>query len=92
MSPDKDEIYFDELGNEIHLNDLLRVYHFRGARKRRYYMYKVAIIKDGFWYGKDYSCDHTYVLMGMADKVTRIIKGTRVIARGDAMEDVKIGK
>lgn len=90
MPPDKDTIYFDELGNEIHLNDLLRVYHFMGARKRKYYMYKVAIIKDGYWYGKNYSSDHTYVLMGMADKETKVIRGTRVISRGNPEEDFKI--
>lgn len=90
MRPEKDTMYLDELGNEIHLNDLLRVYHFTGARKRRHYMYKVAIIKDDYWQGKDYTSDHIYMLKWTADKETRIIKGTRVISRGNPMEDFKI--
>jgi len=85
----KDRMYFDELGNEIHEGDLLRVYHFTGARKRAYFMYKVARVIHGYWYGREYNSDHTYRLKAVADKETGIIKGTRVIFRNKWDEDYK---
>jgi len=84
-----DRMYFDELGNEIHEGDLLRVFHFVGVRKRIYFMYKVARLKDGHWYGCDYNNDHTYLLKIVADKETGIIKGTRIINRAKWDEDFK---
>lgn len=34
---------FDEHGREIHVGDVLKVFHFIGSRRKRHYMYKQAI-------------------------------------------------
>jgi len=31
---------YDKTGREIFINDVLKVFHFTGARRKRYYMYK----------------------------------------------------
>lgn len=90
--------YYDELGNEIHEGDLLRVYHFRGSRKRKYYMYHIAIKenwdKDGVWWAaKDYYREGNkghYRLCAIANEDTGIIRGTRVVARKRWDETFKI--
>ncbi len=40
---------YDKTGREVMLNDVLKVFHFRGARRKRYYMYKqvLDVICDG---------------------------------------------
>jgi len=89
MSELKDRMYYDELGNEIHEGDLLRVFHFIGLRRRVYFMYKVARLKEGYWYGCDYNSNHSYLLKGQATPDTGIIKGTRIINRHKWDEDFK---
>lgn len=39
---------FDKNGREIMVGDVLKVYHFTGARKKRHYMYKQVIGIDMF--------------------------------------------
>jgi hypothetical protein len=41
-------IIIDRNGREIMPGDLLKTFHFFGARKKRYYLYHVATIKEGF--------------------------------------------
>lgn len=83
MTPE--EPYYDESGNKIEENDLLRVFHFIGARKKKYYMYKVAILVEGYWYGLDvHDRTHKYRLRAVAKD--NVIAGTQVLrpARHDA--------
>lgn len=40
--------YYDAKGYPVFAGDVLKVFHFRGARRKKYYMYKVA--KE--WQGK----------------------------------------
>jgi hypothetical protein len=41
----------DKNGIPIEECDILKVFHFIGARKKKYYMYKMAILRDGKLYG-----------------------------------------
>lgn len=36
----------DSKNREVMLGDVLKVFHFIGARRKRYYMYKVAALKN----------------------------------------------
>lgn len=40
----------DKFGIEIEECDILKVYHFTGARRKKYYMYKMAVLWDGKLY------------------------------------------
>ena len=42
----KDNTYYDKNGKQILVGDLLKVFHFRGARRKKYYMYQVAVMED----------------------------------------------
>lgn len=74
--------YFDENGLEIKEFAVIRVFHFIGARKKRHYMYKwVRIVEIGNskrWVALHLTNDTNdyYQLSWVADKETRIIKGT----------------
>lgn len=37
------EVCRDKYGREIVIGDIVKVYHFTGARRKRYYMYKQAL-------------------------------------------------
>jgi hypothetical protein len=103
MNKDRD-FYYDERWNEIHEGDLLRVWHFRGRRKRIYYMYHIAIkqnisktgttFQDNYWWaGKDYNRNDGkghYWLKAMANPETGVIKGCRVIARAKWDESFRL--
>lgn len=83
-----EEPYFDEKGIEIKENDLLRVYHFTAAqRRKKHYMYKIATLREikgnKWWAGKDYCSDHHYWLKAAADKETRVIRGTVIVCEQD---------
>lgn len=79
----KDGPYYDESGNEIYENDLLRLNHFIGARRKRYYMYKIAVLIEGYWYGLDvHDRKHRYRLIATA--TDNKISGTQVIARAES--------
>ena len=79
---------YDIKGIPLHEFDIYRIEHFRAAHRRRIcYMYKVARVVDGRWYGYDLggvvlsqraNC-HRY-LIGESDKF-EIIDGQ--IERGD---------
>ena len=42
---------YDARGIPIYAGDLLRAVHFRDARGKRYYLYHVAVMRDGCLYG-----------------------------------------
>jgi hypothetical protein len=42
---------FDKNGVAIEPNDVLKVYHFTGARRKKHYMYKLAVLWKGELYG-----------------------------------------
>lgn len=42
---------YDKHGKEIHEFDLLKVFHFTGARRKKHYMYKWVSVKMGHLYG-----------------------------------------
>ncbi len=37
------KIFYDSVGNELKPGDIIRMFHFVGARKRKHYMYKKFI-------------------------------------------------
>lgn len=37
----------DKYNREIEKYDLIKIFHFIGARNKRYYMYKLAVIRNG---------------------------------------------
>lgn len=41
----------DKNGVEIEEFDILKVFHFIGARRKRHYMYKMAVVREGRLYG-----------------------------------------
>lgn len=46
----KHTLPIDKNGYEIRPGDVLKVYHFTGARRKQYFMYKIAHEIDGFLY------------------------------------------
>jgi len=83
--------YYDNNGVEIQEGDLLKIYHFRHyLRRRKMYMYHVAILQDWgeaglFWAGKVYHREgkkghYTFRAVANSD---RILKGFEVIAKVD---------
>lgn len=40
---DQNQLLYDKTGRQIEVGDIVKVFHFVGARKKRYYMYKQAI-------------------------------------------------
>jgi len=83
--------YYDKNGVEIQEGDLLKVYHFRHyLRRRKMYMYHVAVIEQDHWGGKEYYADKShYWLKAVADK-DRIIKGTEIIFKQDWENEEKL--
>lgn len=83
---EKEEPYFDEKGTEIKEFAVIRVFHFIGARRKRYYMYKWVRLKEFngklYWIAMHLTNDKEtswYNLRAAADKETRIIKGTLIV-------------
>lgn len=87
--------YFDKCGNEIHEGDLLEVEHFRGRRKRKYFMYHIAVIwidpKTGlkWWQGRGYNKDKAHYNFCAMTK-NGVISACRVINRAKWDEDFSI--
>lgn len=80
--------YIDEIGNEIHEGDLIQVFHFIGARRRKYYMYHIVELQRFpgeemmYWAGRDWAADKPhYRLKSVAKPVSRQINGTRILDR-----------
>jgi len=83
--------YFDENGKEIKEFALLKIYHFLGVNKqgrgrKHYYMYKWVRLREfkgkKYWIAMHLNNDKNsnyYNLRAVADKQTRIIKGTEII-------------
>lgn len=44
---------YDKNRRPIYPGDVLKVYHFTGARRKKHYMYKLAIEEMGYFYGID---------------------------------------
>lgn len=42
----KDNTYYDKNGKQILVGDLLKVFHFIGARRKKHYMYQVVVMED----------------------------------------------
>lgn len=74
----------DETGMIIHPRDILKVFHFIGARRKKHYMYKWVILKDGELYaqhsGKLEPHEDGYWLWPQMHKDGRI-KGTEILSR-----------
>lgn len=87
--------YFDMYGNEIQEADLLKVWHFREAHRRKiHYMYHIATLEEFngklYWGAKEYHRTENkghYNLRAVANKETRIINGCQVIDSKDAFRD-----
>lgn len=47
--PTKWSPFHDKKGVPVCAGDLLKTYHFTGARGKRYYLYHVAVHEDGHW-------------------------------------------
>lgn len=68
----------DKNGREIHDNDVIKVFHFEGARRKKHYMYKlVRRTQDGTLWGMHLSKlnpgeSRGYSLLFYADKGGRI--------------------
>jgi len=77
--------YYDQNGKEIKEYSLLKMYHFTGARRKRYYMYKWVKIKKYIGAGEHYICEHLdgsnswFSLRSIADPETRIINSCEII-------------
>lgn len=98
----KDVDLYDETGVKIQDGDLLQVFHFvHYIRREKQYMYKIAKLIDGYWYGVDLrsiisdftenSTDHhKYHLSSQCDE-RGIIRGTRIIQKQDvfAMDELR---
>ena len=88
---DIEEPYFDEKGREIKEFAVLKVYHFfgvneQGRGRKHYYMYKWVRLKEHkgkkYWVAMHLTNDREtsyYNLRAVADKQTRIIKGTEIV-------------
>ncbi len=62
MNLHNSKIVYDKRGIEVCVGDVLKVFHFTGGRRKKYYMYKIAVIRDGYLLaadavqlGKDYT-------------------------------------
>jgi hypothetical protein len=80
-------VYYDKNGVEIENGDLLEIFHFiHYERRRKCYMYHVAILEDymGFsvWRGRDYNAPKShYNLHAVADKETGFIWHARILSK-----------
>ena len=45
-----EEVFYDKKGVPIYAGDLLRTFHFTGARKKRYYLYHTAVREGDYLY------------------------------------------
>ena len=77
--------YHDKRGRRISVGAVLKVYHFTGARRKRYFMYKVAVLKEGKMLAMDVT---ELVTKGFAEAHTcRLealpLNGTEVVQSGD---------
>lgn len=91
LHPSERRFYSDETGMRIEEGDLLQMYHFRGARKKRYYMYQIAVLQEFgghlWWAAKDYHVEGNkghYWLKAVVDKENGIIPGMTVLYKKDA--------
>lgn len=79
----------DKRGVPIYPGDLLKTYHFTGARKKRYYLYHIAFYRDGHmrcqsaqYFGtgsKDHSADILLQSLWVSDEANRTLEQTEVI-------------
>jgi hypothetical protein len=91
-----EQSYYDQAGNEIMEGDLLRVWHFRGARRKVYYMYQIAVLIERkgktYWGGKDYHVPENknhYWLRAVANEETRQLMSALVVDCKDKMRELK---
>lgn len=71
-------LLYDSKGYPINVNDVLKVFHFTGGRRKKYYMYKWVIEKNGKLFGhhlgKKGDAD-AYMLSQDLLKETEIVQG-----------------
>lgn len=81
----EDKTYHDKRGRRISAGAVLKVYHFTGARRKRYFMYKVAAIRNGALLAMDITelvtkgFEHAHACRMEALP----LNGTEVISEGD---------
>lgn len=64
---------YDEKGFLIRPLDLLKMYHFTGSRKKKHYMYKQVIERDGFLVGVHLNgTEEWFDLQGLVNGMDRI--------------------
>lgn len=60
---------YDKKGREIQFLDLIQIYHFTGARRKKHYMYKQVRLRDGFLIGNHLDgTDEWFDLQSLADE------------------------
>jgi hypothetical protein len=85
--------FFDKKGREIKEYDVLKVFHYVAAlRRKKVYMYKwVRIDNEGYFTGNSLShCGHTYRLRACANS-EGILEDSEIVQRGgkfDPEEDL----
>lgn len=79
----KDELVVrDKTGREIKQGDVLKVYHFTGARGKRHYMYKQVV--EERWLGKG---ENAYWFVSHLDQTD---DGYHIIKDGSVLRDYEI--
>ena len=80
--------FYDKNGKGIKEYSLLKMYHFTGARKKKYYMYKFIKILDcvngtGYYIGNHLDgTESWFSLRSIADPETRVITSCEIVQGG----------
>jgi hypothetical protein len=45
-----EKAFYDKHGRQIHKGDLIKTFHFTGARRKKYFMYHTAVEREGVLY------------------------------------------
>jgi hypothetical protein len=45
-----DKSFYDKHGRQIHKGDLLKTFHFTGARRKKYFLYHTVVDREGVLY------------------------------------------
>lgn len=91
MKPEKGQKFYDKNGVLIQEGDLLKVFHFIGSRRKRNFMYKIAVVIDGYMYEKDYYSEHKCGLWSISDNYG-VLSGTEIINKRDWENEDKMRK
>ena len=72
---------YDKKYREILEYDLLKVFHFIGARRKKHYMYKLVRIIDGRMSGMHLNYRNEYFNLEAIANESGIIKGAEIVQR-----------